>query len=240
MARAITIGLIGDHDAAVAAHRAIPLALRRAGQQVGQEVQWQWVPTPEITASQRVADFHGIWCVPGSPYRHMDGALLAIRHAREMRLPFLGSCGGFQHAVIEYARNVLGWSDAEHAETAPAATRQVIAPLSCALVGATDLVRLFPGSRIAAAYGARTTTEGYRCSYGLNEGFRAALLAGPLRVTADDAQGDVRAVELGDHPFFIATLFQPELAALQGVTPPVVTAFVRACAGRWPAAPFLE
>ncbi len=170
----------------------------------------------------------------------MDGALLAIRHARERRLPFLGSCGGFQHAVIEYARNVLGWSDAEHAETAPAALRRVIAPLSCALVGATDVVRLFPRTRIAAAYGVPQITEGYRCSYGLNESFRAALLAGPLRAAADDAQGDVRAVELDDHPFFVGTLFQPELAALQGATPPLVAAYVRACAGRWPAAPFLE
>jgi len=199
-----------------------------------QEVRLQWVPTEEITTADRVADFDGLWCVPASPYRSMDGALLAVRYAREQALPFLGTCGGFQHAVIEYARNVLAWSDAEHGETAPDARRAVIAPLSCALVGASDFVRLHAGSRIAAAYGKSQVTEGYRCQYGLNETFRAALLAGPLRATADDLRGDVRAIELDGHPFFVGTLFQPELAALQGGTPPLVAAYLSACIVGWP------
>jgi len=67
----------------------------------------------------RAAGFDGFWCVPASPYRDIDGALRAIRFAREQRRPFLGTCGGFQHAVLEYARNVLGWADAEHGELAP-------------------------------------------------------------------------------------------------------------------------
>jgi CTP synthase (UTP-ammonia lyase) len=229
MSHPISIGLIGDFDAAVPAHRAIPVALQNAARQLQQEVRLHWVPTEEITTADRVADFDGLWCVPASPYRSMDGALLAVRHAREQALPFLGTCGGFQHAVIEYARNVLGWSDAEHGETAPDARRAVIAPLSCTLVGASDFVRLHPGSRIAAAYGKSQVTEGYRCRYGLNETFRAALLAGPLRATADDLQGDVRAIELDGHPFFVGTLFQPELAALQGDTPPLVVAYLGAC-----------
>jgi CTP synthase (UTP-ammonia lyase) len=160
----------------------------------------------------------------------MEGALLAIQHAREAAVPFLGTCGGFQHAVVEYARNLLGWSDAEHAETSPDSSRAVISPLACALVEAVGTVRLFPGSRIAAAYAARQTTEGYRCRYGLNPKFRAELVAGPLRAVADDETGEVRAVELDDHPFFVATLFQPERAALKGHAVPLVDAFVRACA----------
>ncbi|HEV7633634.1 MAG TPA: CTP synthase [Steroidobacteraceae bacterium] len=234
MSHPISIGLIGDFDAAVPAHRALPVALQNAARQLQQEVRLQWVPTEEITTTDRVADFDGLWCVPASPYRSMDGALLAVRYAREQALPFLGTCGGFQHAVIEYARNVLGWSDAEHGETAPDAQRAVIAPLSCALVGASDFVRLHPGSRIAAAYGKSQVTEGYRCRYGLNETFRAALLAGPLHATADDLRGDVRAIELDGHPFFVGTLFQPELAALQGGTPPLVVAYLGACAAGRP------
>jgi Glutamine amidotransferase class-I len=81
----------------------------------------------------------------------MAGALLAIRYAREHRVPFLGTCGGFQHAVLEYARDVLGWADAEHAETAPGASRAVISPLACALVEALGTIRLVPGTRIAPA-----------------------------------------------------------------------------------------
>jgi CTP synthase (UTP-ammonia lyase) len=160
----------------------------------------------------------------------MDGALLAIRHARECGVPFLGTCGGFQHAVIEYARNVLGWVDAEDAETAPDAARAVISLLECSLVEASGVVRFLPGSRIAAAYGVTEAIEGYRCRYGLNAEFRSVLLAGPLRATAEDENGEVRAVELDGHSFFVATLFQPERASLAGKSAPLMVALVNACA----------
>jgi RimJ/RimL family protein N-acetyltransferase len=159
----------------------------------------------------------------------MDGALRAIRFAREAQLPFLGTCGGFQHAVLEFARDVLGWRDAEHAESAPGATRPVIAPLECALVGVTGAVQFGPGTRVARAYGAPSALETYHCRYGLSPLFADELLAGPLRATARDAAGEVRAIELDGHPFFVATLFQPERAALAGGTPPLVAAFVNAC-----------
>jgi CTP synthase (UTP-ammonia lyase) len=225
----VRIGLVGDYSEAVPAHRAIPIALRLAGDALGAGIAFEWVPTPEITQTSRVAGFDGLWCVPASPYRSMDGALLTIRFAREQRRPFLGTCGGFQHAVIEYARNVLGWADAEHAEVTPAAARPVIALLACALVDATGDVVLEPGSRIAEAYGRDRATEGYRCSYGMNAEFQAKLVAGPLRASAHDEAGEIRAVELDDHPFFVGTLFQPERAALQGRLPPLVAAFARAC-----------
>ncbi len=222
----ITIGLVGDFDNSVPAHQAIPLALKHAGDQAGIQITYEWVPTEDITSVSRVNIFDGLWCVPASPYRSMAGALLAIRYARENMIPFLGTCGGFQHAIIEYARNVLGWQDADHAETAPNTTRTVIAPLACALV---DVVRLFSGTRIAGAYGTLQTIEGYRCRYGLNPEFQKQLLAGPLRASADDHTGEIRAVELDNHPFFVATLFQPERAALQKRSAPLVKAFVRAC-----------
>lgn len=230
MRRNITVGLIGDYCQSVPAHQAIPHALKLAADALHMEVGFEWVPTDEVTAISRISRFDGLWCVPASPYRSMDGALLAIRHARESNLPFLGTCGGFQHAVIEYARNVLGWADAEHAETAPSAARAVISALQCALIEATVPVRLFPGTRIASAYGVNETIEGYRCSYGLNPEFQAELVAGPLRAAADDETGEVRAVELGGHSFFVATLFQPERAALKGQLSPLVVSFVSACA----------
>jgi CTP synthase (UTP-ammonia lyase) len=140
------------------------------------------------------------------------------------------TCGGFQHAVVEYARNVLGWTDAEHGETAPAAARAVSSPLECSLVEVTATVRLLSGTRIASAYEASEVTEGYRCRYGLNPAFRAQLVAGPLRASAEDEAGEIRAIELDDHPFFVATLFQPERAALAGKSVPLARAFVKRCA----------
>ena len=222
------IGLVGDYDAGVTAHQAIPRALALATGALGAPLEFRWLPTETIESDAVLAPFDALWCVPASPYRSMVGALRAIRFARERPLPFLGTCGGFQHAVVEYARNVLGWADAEHAETAPDAARPVIAPLACSLVEVTNKVQLRPGSCIAAAYDATEATEGYHCRYGLNEAFRTALVSGALRVTAEDEAGDIRALELEGHPFFVATLFQPERAALTGRLPPLVAAFARA------------
>jgi CTP synthase (UTP-ammonia lyase) len=222
------IGLVGDYDATVPAHQAIPQALALAEEALKAPLIFRWLPTETIGGDANLAPFDAIWCVPASPYRSMEGALRAIRFARTRPLPFLGTCGGFQHAVVEYARNVLGWADADHAESSPDAVRPVITPLSCSLVEVTDRVRLRAGSRIAAAYGATEAVEGYRCRYGLNPAFRQALLSGPLRVAAEDDAGDVRALEHDGHPFFVATLFQPERAALTGRLPPLVKAFVSA------------
>jgi CTP synthase (UTP-ammonia lyase) len=230
MSSTIRIGLIGDYNPAVVAHQAIPRALALAGEALTRSVEAEWVPTEDIQDSSRVVDFDGLWCVPASPYKSMEGALCAIQFAREQGRPFLGTCGGFQHAIVEYARSVLGWADAEHAETAPGASRAVIAPLACTLVEVTDTIRLREPSRIAAAYQCVEISEGYHCSYGLNPWFQAELLAGRFRIVAEDVAGAVRAVELDNHPFFVATLFQPERAALQDRVPPIVAAFVRAAA----------
>ena len=167
--------------------------------------------------------------MPGSPYRDIDGALRAIRFAREQGRPFLGTRGGFQHAVLEYARNVLGWADAQHGELVPDAERAVITPLDCSLVEVSDTVRLAPYTRIAQAYGSLAIHEGYRCRYGINPTFADALLQANLIPTGHNSAGDLRAVELLDHPFFVATLFQPERAALKGITPPLAIALLNAC-----------
>jgi CTP synthase (UTP-ammonia lyase) len=228
----LRIGLIGDRDVTVKAHQAIPRALELAERALTVPIIAEWIPTVQIRDRSRVEALDGIWTVPASPYRSMDGALQAIRYAREHECPFLGTCGGFQHAIVEYARNVLGWDDADHAETAPDAHRTVIAPLACALVEVTDTVRLSPGSRIAQAYACDEVSESYRCRYGLSPDFRAALTSGSLRVSAVDSTDEVRAVELEKHPFFVATLFQPERSALEGRLPPLVRAFVQAAVRR--------
>lgn len=223
------IALIGDRDDTVVAHRAIPLALSLAGAASDTEINATWLATDHIASDADLAPYDGFWCVPGSPYRSMEGALHAICHARTRRKPFLGTCGGFQHAVVEYARNVLGWADADHAETAPDAARAVIVPLACSLVEVAEPVMFRPGTRIARVYGAPRIEEGYHCRYGLGALFREHAFAdGCLRVGAVDAQDDVRAIELERHPFFIATLFQPERAALRGELPPLAHSFVEA------------
>jgi len=115
-----------------------------------------------------------------------------------------------------------------HAESDPGVGRPVIAALECSLVEARGSVTLAPGSRLAKAYGGLAAPTIYRCRYGLNPAFRDALTAGPLRGTAQDERGDLRAIELDGHPFFVATLWQPERAALEGQRVPLAEALVTA------------
>jgi CTP synthase (UTP-ammonia lyase) len=158
--------------------------------------------------------------------------LEAIGWARERKLPFLGTCGGFQHALIEFGRNVAGLVGADHAETAPDAQILLVTRLACSLVEKSGAVRLVAGSRLRAAYGTDQAVEGYHCNFGLNAACRQALEKAGLRFTAFDAEGDVRGAEWPEQPFFVGTLFQPERAALRGQLPPVVRAFVEAVGSR--------
>jgi len=226
----IRIGLVGDHDEAVIAHRAIPRALELAGAAVGVDVEPHWMPTSTLgaTLARDISACDALWCVPASPYADTGAALRAIRYARESELPFLGTCAGFQHALLEYAESVWGVRHAAHAELEPGAVDPVIAPLACAMVEKTGNVRFAPRSQIAAAYDAEHAIEGYHCSYGLNPIYAARLNHGPLRATGWDDAGDVRSIELDGHPFFVATLFQPERAALEHRVPPIVRAFLEA------------
>ncbi len=226
------IGLIGDPDPSVTAHRAIPLALELARQATGAPVDWQWIDTPRLTGEMRatLAGFDGLWCVPASPYRNTAGAIAAIRHARESGVPYLGTCGGFQHALLEYAESVWGLEHPAHAELEPEAADPLIAPLTCSLVERRGSIRPAPGTRLARMYGCEQADEGYHCSYGLSPTHAHRLERGPLHVAARDDAGDVRAVELDGHPFFFATLYQPERAALESRSHPLIEAFVRAVA----------
>jgi len=166
--------------------------------------------------------------VPGSPYASAEGSFAAVRTARERGIPYLGTCGGFQHALIEYARDVLGLVEADHAESNPAAALALIAPLSCSLAETTGQIRLHDGTRIRAIYGQAQITEGFNCNYGLNPDYAALLHDGGLHITATDAEGQARAVELDGHPFFVATLYQPERSALRGAVHPLIAAYLQA------------
>ncbi|TRX72992.1 CTP synthase C-terminal region-related (seleno)protein [Pseudomonas mangiferae] len=226
----VRIALVGERSEQIKAHQAIPLALEMAGEALQVKVEADWLGTERIGDGSVLADYDGIWCVPGSPYRDTDGALTAIRYAREHEVPFLGTCGGFQHTLLEYARHCLGWGEAQHAELNPEAPDPLIAPLSCALVDVAGRVKLVSGTQIAELYGVLEITEEYLCRYGLQTAFREPLMAERLQASGLDEAGEVRAIELQDHPFFLATLFQPERAALAGRLPPVVAGLVGACA----------
>jgi CTP synthase (UTP-ammonia lyase) len=228
------IALVGDYNPEVLAHRAIERSFALAESSGQSEIQGLWVGTSSIAPGDErgLVDFSGIWCVPASPYANMEGALWAIRFARERQVPFLGTCGGFQHALIEYARNVLGLFNADHAETNPDSAIAFISRLSCSLTEATQEITVLGDSAFAEAYGSKSGLESYCCNYGLNPEFEHSLSDGPLEITARDSRGEPRAFLLKGHPFFMGTLFQPERRALNHSLHPIVSAFFGACRNR--------
>lgn len=234
MSQPVRVALVGDHEHTVTAHAAIPEALGIAASATDCSVQGEWVATrllPE-RAKRHLSGFDGLWCVPASPYKSMEGALEAIRFARETKLPFLGTCGGYQHAVLEYARNVLGYTEADNAEVNPDAEMALIGPLSCALVEKSGTIEFIANSYISGLYGNSAVTESYHCSYGVGPQYLPIFEGSDLLVSGVDSQGEPRAVELKSHPFFIGTAYQPERSALRGERHPLISAFVQAATGR--------
>ena len=226
MHSAIRVGLLGEFNGQQKAHHAIPKALESA---TDGAVETTWVSTDSVDKGESLAEFHGLWCVPGMPYRSADGAISAIRYARTSYLPFLGTSAGFQYALIEYARHVLGLVDADHQKSNPKAAIPLISPLGCGLAGVKARVRLMEGTHLRNAYKTAESVEEYHCSFGLNNRYRRLIESGSLCVSAVDDQHEIRAVELDGHPFFVATLFQPEMSATPN---PLVKAFAAACERR--------
>jgi CTP synthase (UTP-ammonia lyase) len=221
--------VVGDHDAGVTAHRANPHALALSGAAAGCEVQGDWPGTKALArGGVQVAGYDGVWCVPASPYADTEGALRAIREAREAGIPLLGTCGGFQHAILEYARNVLGLRDAEHEELEPGASEPLISRLSCSMVEVRGDIDVAVDSMAGALLATSVITEEYHCNFGLDARREPLFEGSGLRFVGRDAAGEPRIAELRGHPFYLLTLFQPERAALRGVAHPLITGFVRA------------
>jgi CTP synthase (UTP-ammonia lyase) len=225
------IALVGDRSANVRAHARIPGLIDALLTRDSIALDPYWIATPDV-AECELSGFDAIWVAPGSPYESAAGAIAAVRTAREKGIPFLGTCGGFQHALLEYARNVCGLAGVENAEVTPDASEHLIVPLECSLMGHEEAVMIVPGTLAARISGPGRRTERYHCSYGLNEKYLEALTGGGLRFSGFDDDGQVRVMELPGHPFFMGTLFQPELHGNGAQPHPVIRAFAMAAAER--------
>jgi CTP synthase (UTP-ammonia lyase) len=221
------IALVGDRSANVRAHARIPAVIDALRRRDGIALDPYWIATPDV-AQCDLGRFDAIWVVPGSPYESADGAIAAIRTAREQKIPFLGTCGGFQHALLEFARDVCGLTAVEHAELTAGADQYLIVELECSLKGHEEAVMVVPGTRAAAIAGPGRRTERYHCDYGLNPDYLERLSQGGLRFSGFDDGGQVRIAELPGHPFFVGTLFQPELHGDGSQPHPIIVAFATA------------
>jgi CTP synthase (UTP-ammonia lyase) len=220
--------ILGEYSPDSETHRATDAAIRHSLAGLKTELKASWISTSTIKEAE-IRQAHGVWVAPGSPYKDLSRTLHAIRLARENLVPCLGTCGGFQHMVLEFARNVLGFSDAGHAEYDPDASRLFISALSCSVQGMELLVRLRPHTTARTLYGRDEVVERYYCTYGVNPEYSDILAENrDLVISGRDLKGEIRIIEIRDHPFFIGTLFVPQTNSCESVPHPLISGFIQA------------
>lgn len=227
------IGIVGDFSAEYPSQTATNQALQHSADKLGLDIEYEWLPTARIVKEMDFIrqTYQGFWIGPGFP-DSMDGVLEIIRFARENDAPLLGTCGGFQYMILEYARNKMGLRQAGHEEREPDADQIVIGKLACSLVGEISQVTIDRYSRAYAIYQAERIAEPFRCNYGLRSDYQRRLHEAGLEVVGTDSVGNARIVELPGHLFYMGTLFVPQLVSSSEASHCVVDAFLSATCRR--------
>ncbi len=228
--RRVKIGVMGKYASLRDAYASIDKAIEHCGIHLNAAVELHWLDTSALDSTAKVAatlkDMDGIIVPGGFGQRGVEGKIRCVEHARTSKLPFLGICLGFQMAVIEYARNVLGLRDANSTEFDPATARAFISELPDqkkleGIVGGTmrlggQDVQLDPDSFASKLYGATTVRERFRHRYEVEPSYIDALQSAGLHFSGRHTKHPIMQVlELGasDHPCFIAAQFHPELTS---------------------------
>lgn len=209
----MTLAIIGDFNPSFRPHVATNEAIEHVRRHSKIDVQADWIPTDGIADNFKsiTSKYQGFWIAPGSPYKSMTGALEIIKYARLNNVPTLGTCGGFQHMAIEFARNVLNVQDADHAEYDPYASKLVVTPLSCALAGQKLEINIVDKESLTFnIFNTDTIEEKYYCNFGLNPEYESEIDRNGFKIVGTDFSNEARILELEGHKFFIATLFVPQ------------------------------
>lgn len=243
MAAPIRIAIIGDYNPDNVSHQTTIPAIEHAAAKLDVPVETRWIATDSIPPDQPesvLGEWDGFWISSGSPYTSRAGALAAIRFAREGKRPMLGTCAGFQYGLLEFAHDVLGRTDLEHEEDAPDAPEHLIHQVACPvpdrkadapkLSGPPQRVHIREDSRAREILGTDRIDEEYFCSFELNPDYDELFEEQGLEFTGFGDRGDSRIYEVPEHPFYIATLFQPQRRSRPGAPHPFVVALVRASA----------
>jgi CTP synthase (UTP-ammonia lyase) len=224
----VQIAILGDFNPDYSTHHALSESLRHITKQFTEQIQFDWIGTGRFDYRNSFPFYSGLWIAPGSPYKDMQNVLNAIRFTRVNGIPTFGNCGGFQHMIIEFARNVCGIKNADHEETNPHATDMVISKLFCSLIGQEEELTLVnKTSRLYTIINNHKIRGRYYCRYGINHDYIGNLRAKGLSFTSLSPDGEIRSFELPDHPFFLGTLFQPALTSTEEQPDPIIIDFVK-------------
>lgn len=227
----MTIAIIGEYSPQFEPHRKTNEAISHSARLLGIDVVSEWISTSDIS-EKTISRYSAFWIAPGSPYQNMMATLELIQLCRNEGVPCFGTCGGFQHMVLEFARNHLGISDGQHAEYDPYASRLIVSRLDCSLVGRELEIALAPNSRISGIYKQTKVIERYYCNFGINPEYVQVLSSGPFRPVGSDEKGEIRVMEISDHPFYIGTLYVPQASTSKESPHPLVTEFVTSASKR--------
>ncbi|HMC98605.1 MAG TPA: CTP synthase, partial [Ferruginibacter sp.] len=237
----VTIGLIGKYIELQDAYKSILESFIHAGAINECKVQIVNVHSEFITddnVKEKLKDLDGLLVAPGFGHRGVEGKIIAVKYARENQLPFFGICLGMQMAVIEFARNVLGWTGAHSTEMNASTAYPVIDLMedqkNVEAKGGTMRLGAFPcdikpGSLASTIYGQKHISERHRHRWEFNNKYIADFeKAGMLPSGKNPGTGLVEIVELPEHPFFIGVQFHPELKSTVENPHPIFVHFIKA------------
>jgi len=241
----VTIGLIGKYVELQDAYKSILESLIHAGAMNECKVEVRNIHSEYLTpenAAEKLQNLDAVLVAPGFGSRGIEGKIDAIRYAREENIPFFGICLGMQMAAVEFARNVLGYTDAHSTEMNSDTANPVIHLMDeqkdiqhkggTMRLGAYDC-ELVPDSRIAGIYGKTLIRERHRHRYEFNNQYLSAFeQAGMIPVGKNPGTGLVEVIELKGHPFFVGTQFHPEYKSTVENPHPLFMAFVKAARQR--------
>jgi CTP synthase (UTP-ammonia lyase) len=243
MLKTISIGIIGDFNPEKPSHIATNDALKHAADFLSLDMKVEWLGTGNLrrkSVKDTIGQYQGLFAAPGTPYFFVDGAIKGIKLAREMNIPFLGTCGGSQYTLLEFARNVAGMTNAVHTELTPQTDMPLLIKIACAvdktkgpkgprLEGAFD-INLVPGTDAFKLYEKPRISESYSCSYELNPEYQGRLVESGLTVSGVDDDGKARIIEVHNKRFFMGTGFLPQLNSSPENPHPLILAFLKSAA----------
>lgn len=237
----VEIALVGKYVQLHDAYLSVAEALKHGGIASKASVKIRWVDSEEVTeenAGELLAGVDGILVPGGFGTRGTEGKIQAVRWAREQKIPFLGICLGMQMAIVEYARDVVGWRDANSAELDPDTSHPVIALMpeqnQVTDLGGTQRLGAYPcilkeDSLARKLYGQREISERHRHRYEVNNEYRDVLEKQGLSLCGQSPDGRiVEMLELPGHPFFLGTQGHPELKSRPNRAHPLFAGFVAA------------
>jgi len=224
------IAILGDFNPAYPTQHALNDSTRHVQKHLNKEIQFDWIATdifnPQIVFEKE--NYKGLWVAPGSPYRNMKNVINAIKYSRINNIPTFGNCGGFQHMVIEFAKNVCGIENADHEEINPDGPDLLIKKLACSLKGEQENLKII--HKTSCLYKVLSQEEllgKYSCRYGLNEKYIPLLEEKGMTFTSISEDGNYRSFEVNLHPFFVGTLFQPALTSVEEQPNPIIIEFIK-------------